>query len=90
MQKRLIIFTFIHKGILRIHSYKGVLKMLRYPNTLCINIYGDHLTFFNRVFFKAKMKILCTMYNTDIHTIRFNVKNTDIRIKNKKIEFKLI
>ena len=70
MQKRLIIFTFIHKGILRIHSYKGVLKMLRYPKALCINGNGGRLTLFNWVFFIQKLKILFLTYSIDTQSIK--------------------
>ena len=70
MQKRLIIFTFIHKGILRIHSYKGVLKILRYPKALCINVNGGRLTLFNWVFFIQKLKILFLTYSIDTQSIK--------------------
>jgi hypothetical protein len=70
MQRKPMIFTFIHKGILRIHSYKGVLKMLRYPNTLCINVNGGRLTLFNWVFFIQKLKILFLTYSIDTQSIK--------------------
>lgn len=90
MYKEIVILTILHKGISRIYFYKGYNQFVRYPKRATVNVYRRCFTYFKSVFFKAKMKILYTMYNTDIHTIRFNVKNTDIRIKNKKIEFKLI